>query len=221
MASTSSSTPAAEVEVEERGRKRKRAAGAAEPAAPAQPSKWRTRREHEIYSSKLLEAIRVVRAGPSAAAGAAAPAPPRGRAVREAADRALAVAARGRTHWSRAILASRRRRLQAAHRARLRAPASPPSRHDAAAASASAASASAAAAKGTATPPLARKAKVLGRLVPGCRKLSFPTLLSETTDYIAALQMQVRAMTALAEALSAVSATSSPGAGSSSSSSPP
>jgi len=222
MASTSSSTPAAEVEVEERGRKRKRAAGAAEPAAPAQPSKWRTRREHEIYSSKLLEAIRLVRAGPSSSAsGAAAPAPPRGWAVREAADRALAVAARGRTHWSRAILASRRRRLQAAHRARLRAPASPPSRHDAAAASASAASASAAAAKGTATPPLARKAKVLGRLVPGCRKLSFPTLLAETTDYIAALQMQVRAMTALAEALSAVSATSSPGAGSSSSSSPP
>ncbi|XP_039805145.1 transcription factor bHLH149-like [Panicum virgatum] len=76
----------------------------------------------------------------------------------------------GRTHWSRAILASRRR-LQAAHRARLRAPASlkPASCHDA----------STAATKGAAaTPPLARKAKVLGRLVPGCRKLSFPTLLA-------------------------------------------
>lgn len=204
MASTSSSTPAAEVE--ERGRKRKRAAG----AAPTQPSEWRTRREHEIYSSRLLEAIRLVRAGPSAAAAAAAEAAPtRSRAVREAADRALAVAARGRTHWSRAILASRRcRRLQAAHRARLRAPASPPPRHGASAA------------KGTAAlPPVARKAMVLGRLVPGCRKLSFPTLLAETTDYIAALQMQVRAMTALAEALSAVSS-SSPGAGSSPSSSP-
>uniref|UniRef100_A0A804LJ72 IBH1-like N-terminal domain-containing protein n=1 Tax=Zea mays TaxID=4577 RepID=A0A804LJ72_MAIZE len=206
MASTSSSTPAP-VEVDERGRKRKRAAGA-DPAAPAQPSKWRTRREHEIYSSKLLEAIRLVRAGPpSAAAAGTAAAPPRSRAVRAAADRALAVAARGRTHWSRAILASRRRRLQAAHRARLRAPASPPARHGAPSASA---------AKGAATPPLERKAKVLGRLVPGCRKLSFPTLLAETTDYIAALQMQVRAMTALAEALSAVSATSSSGAGSSS-----
>jgi hypothetical protein len=207
MASTSSSTPAP-VEVDERGRKRKRAAGA-DPAAPAQPSKWRTRREHEIYSSKLLEAIRLVRAGPpSAAAAGTAAAPPRSRAVREAADRALAVAARGRTHWSRAILASRRRRLQAAHRARLRAPASPPARHGAPSAST---------AKGVATPPLERKAKVLGRLVPGCRKLSFPTLLAETTDYIAALQMQVRAMTALAEALSAVSATSSSsGAGSSS-----
>ncbi|PWZ06386.1 Transcription factor bHLH149 [Zea mays] len=200
MASTSSSTPAAEVE--ERDRKRKRAAG----AAPTQPSEWRTRREHEIYSSRLLEAIRLVRAGPSAAAAAEA-APTRSRAVREAADRALAVAARGRTHWSRAILASRhrRRRLQAA---RLRAPASPPPRHGASAA------------KGTATlPPVARKAMVLGRLVPGCRKLSFPTLLAETTDYIAALQMQVRAMTALAEALSAVSSSSS-GAGSSPSSSP-
>jgi hypothetical protein len=210
MASTSSSTPAP-VEVDERGRKRKRAAGA-DPAAPAQPSKWRTRREHEIYSSKLLEAIRLVRAGPpSAAAAGTAAAPPRSRAVREAADRALAVAARGRTHWSRAILASRRRRLQAAHRARLRAPASPPARHGAPSASA---------AKGAATPPLERKAKVLGRLVPGCRKLSFPTLLAETTDYIAALQMQVRAMTALAEALSAVSATSSSSSGAGSSSPP-
>ncbi|XP_039811741.1 transcription factor bHLH147-like [Panicum virgatum] len=85
---------------------------------------------------------------------------------------------RGRTHWSRAILASRRRRLHATHRARLCAPASqkPASRHDS----------SAVAAKGTATtPPLARKAKVLGRLVPGCRKLSFPTLLAETMDFIA------------------------------------
>jgi hypothetical protein len=213
MASTSSSTPAP-VEVDERGRKRKRAAGA-DPAAPAQPSKWRTRREHEIYSSKLLEAIRLVRAGPpsasAAAGGGTAAAPPRSRAVREAADRALAVAARGRTPWSRAILASRRRRLQAAHRARLRAPASPPARHGAPSASA---------AKGAATPPLERKAKVLGRLVPGCRKLSFPTLLAETTDYIAALQMQVRAMTALAEALSAVSATSSSSSGAGSSSPP-
>ncbi|KAJ1297417.1 hypothetical protein BS78_01G374600 [Paspalum vaginatum] len=210
MASTSSSTPA--VEVEARRRKRKRAAGAESTAASAeadaQPSKWRTRREHEIYSSKLLEAIRLVRAGPSSSASAAVP--PRSRAVREAADRALAVAARGRTHWSRAILASRRRRLQAARRAPLRAPASPSSRHDPAACSSPPC-------QGASTPPLARKAKVLGRLVPGCRKLPFPTLLAETTDYIAALQMQVRAMTALAEALSAVSAASS-GAGSSSSS---
>ncbi|CAL4930677.1 unnamed protein product [Urochloa decumbens] len=214
MSSTSSSTPAAEVE--ERGRKRKRAESAAE--ADAQPSKWRKRREHEIYSSKLLEAIRLVRAGSSAAAGG----PPRGRAVREAADRALAVAARGTTHWSRAILASsHRRRLQSVHRARLRAPASPSKRHGAATsacASASASTSTSAAGHGSGTPPLARRARMLGRLVPGCRKLSFPTLLEETTDYIEALHMQIRVMTALAEALSGISATSSSGSGAGSSS---
>ncbi|XP_062211035.1 transcription factor bHLH149-like [Phragmites australis] len=201
MASTSSSTA-----VEGRERKRKRTAGgeSASAAAEAQPSKWRTRREHEIYSSKLLEAIRLVRAGSSSAAAATAAAQPRSRAVREAADRALAVAARGRTRWSRAILASRRLRLQAARRARLRAPTSPcSSRHDA-----TAAAASSAPGKGPKTPPLERKAKVLGRLVPGCRKLPFPALLAEASDYIAALEMQVRAMTALAEALSAVSSSS-------------
>jgi hypothetical protein len=209
MASTSSSMPAPEVQ--ERGRKRRRAAGE-EPAAAgpeAQPSKWRKRREHELYSSKLIEAIRLVRAGQSPAG------PPRGKAVREAADRALAVAARGRTHWSRAILASRRRRLQTARRARLRAPASPSSRHGAATSASTSAPG-----QGSSTPPLARKAKVLGRLVPGCRKLPFSTLLEETTDYIAALQMQIRVMTAVAEALSAISATSSSNSGAGSSSSP-
>ncbi|CAL4914095.1 unnamed protein product [Urochloa decumbens] len=212
MSSTSSSTPAAEVE--ERGRKRKRAESA--PEADAQPSKWRKRREHEIYSSKLLEAIRLVRAGSSAAAGG----PPRGRAVREAADRALAVAARGSTHWSRAILASsHRRRLQSVHRARLRAPASPSKRHGAAT-SACASASTTAAGHGSGTPPLARRARMLGRLVPGCRKLSFPTLLDETTDYIEALHMQIRVMTALTEALSAISGAGSSSSGAGSSSSP-
>ncbi|KAM0914154.1 hypothetical protein ACQ4PT_011697 [Festuca glaucescens] len=204
MASTSSS-----MSVDERERKRKRtestpSAGA---GAEAQPSKWRTWLEHEIYSSKLFEALRLVRGGGSASASTA---PARGRAVREAADRALAVAARGRSRWSRAILASRRRRLQAAHRARLRAPACPPppSRHPSAAIPA----------EGDA-PALARKAKVLGRLVPGCQKLPFPALLSEASDYIKALEMQVRAMTALAEVLASVSS-SGPASASGSSSSP-
>ncbi|XP_037425152.1 transcription factor bHLH148-like [Triticum dicoccoides] len=203
MASTSSSTA-----VDERERKRKRAAGgestaSAGPGTEAQPSKWRTRREHEIYSSKLFEALRLVRGGSSSASTA----PARGRAVREAADRALAVAARGRSRWSRAILASRRRRLQAAHRARLRAPATPPARHSSVAAAAQPQPGKA--------PALAKKAKVLGRLVPGCHKLPFPALLSEASDYIKALEMQVRAMTALAEVLASVSSSSASGSSSS------
>lgn len=200
--------------MDERERKRKRTSGGESPAAgaEAQPSKWQTRREHEIYSSKLFEALRLVRAGSPASSTTT---PARSRLVREAADRALAVAARGRSRWSRAILASRRRRLQAAHRARLRAPTVPPSRHP------SAAGTSAAPGKASKTPALARKAKVLGRLVPGCHKLPFPALLSEASDYIAALEMQVRAMTALAEVLSSVSSSASASASGSSSSSPP
>uniref|UniRef100_J3LN58 BHLH domain-containing protein n=2 Tax=Oryza brachyantha TaxID=4533 RepID=J3LN58_ORYBR len=114
------------------------------------------------------------------------------------------------TRWSRAILASHHRRIQAARRARLREPTSPPSRHP-----------SSPCAKGPKAPALARKAKVLGRLVPGCRKLPFPALLAEASDYIAALEMQVRAMTALAEVLSTVSASTSAASDSSGGSSSP
>ncbi|KAL5217163.1 hypothetical protein ABZP36_017847 [Zizania latifolia] len=211
MASTSSPA-AAVVEERESGGKRKRGGATGESEVlgeEAQPSsKWRRRRVHEIYSSKLLDAIRLVRSGSGSPASAAAAATqPRNRAVREAADRALAVSARGRTHWSRAILASHHRRLQAARRARLREPASPPSRHP-----------TSPPGKGPKTPALARKAKVLGRLVPGCRRLPFPALLAEASDYIAALEMQVRAMTALAEVLSTVSASTSSSSGGASSS---
>jgi hypothetical protein len=157
------------------------------------PSRWRTRREHEIYSTKLLDALRLVRAGggsglvptPSAAA----------REVRDAADRALALAARGRSRWSRAVLLASRSRARA-RLVRVRARAPQPRRPSTDAPSTSARAAA---------PALARKAKELGRLVPGCRKLPFPALLSEASDYIAALQMQVRAMAALAQALASVS----------------
>lgn len=195
MASTSSSTA-----VDERERKRKRTSGGESPAAgaEAQPSKWQTRREHEIYSSKLFEALRLVRAGSPASSTTT---PARSRLVREAADRALAL---GLLRHPRVPLPS--------------SPGCPPpspSRHP------SAAGTSAAPGKASKTPALARKAKVLGRLVPGCHKLPFPALLSEASDYIAALEMQVRAMTALAEVLSSVSSSASASASGSSSSSPP
>ncbi|XXG80533.1 hypothetical protein AAC387_Pa09g1377 [Persea americana] len=149
-------------------------------------TRWKTEAERLSYSSKLLEALRHVLRNPSPAA----PAP--SRAVREAADRVLAKAARGRSRWSRAILSSRLRLMRKAKKkkaltgsfrsrevgvgfCRL------PERR---------------------LPALQRRLRTLGRLVPGCRKVSFPILLDETTDYIAALEMQVRAMRSLAELLS-------------------
>ncbi|XP_048560419.1 transcription factor bHLH147-like [Triticum urartu] len=191
MAPSSSTSTTAAAAADERDRKRKRGAGGEAEAERA--PKWRSRREHEIYSTRLLDALRLVRAG-----GGVAPSP--ARQVRDAADRALAVAARGRSRWSRAILASRR--AHRVHRVRLHAPAPSPAPalpHRASPGASSSGSTSAQA------PALARKAKALGRLVPGCRKLPFPALLSEASDYIAALEMQVRAMAALAQALSAVS----------------
>ncbi|RWR95243.1 transcription factor bHLH147-like protein [Cinnamomum micranthum f. kanehirae] len=143
-------------------------------------TRWRTEAERLSYSSKLLEALRHVRRSPSPAA----PAP--SRAVREAADRVLAKAARGRSRWSRAILSSRLRLMRKAKKKKALT-GSFQSRE---------------AGVGLRLPALQRRVRTLGRLVPGCRKVSFPVLLDETTDYIAALEMQVRAMRSLAELLS-------------------
>ncbi|XP_068664264.1 transcription factor bHLH148-like [Aristolochia californica] len=151
--------------------------------------RWKTETEQHIYSSKLLEALRFTRR--NSATSSAAPSP--SLAVREAADRALAMTARGRTRWSRAILASRLRlklrktckktvagsfRSKKSSTSILRLPAKK-------------------------VPALQNRVRVLGRLVPGCHKLSFPMLLEEATDYIAALEMQIRAMSSLTEVLNA------------------
>lgn len=188
---------------------------------PPAPSRWTTEPEHRAYSTKLLEALRRVR-GRAAAAAAASSSPsstasaPRSRAVREAADRVLAFAARGRTRWSRAILVSSRVRIRAA-RLRPKKPAPPEINPALKAARADNLrrrdrgnnSGSGSGNKEGEAPALQRKAKVLGSLVPGCRKLPLSMLLDETSDYIAALQMQVRAMTALAEVLSSSTPSSS------------
>ncbi|CAL9133592.1 unnamed protein product [Musa acuminata var. zebrina] len=152
--------------------------------------KWKTEGERKSYSSKLIEALRVVRRSSCPAPAAVSTDCARSRAVRLAADRALAVTARGRSRWSRAILCRRTLKL----RTRVARP------------KPSAAAAGPRAADRRKPPALEQKARVLGRLVPGCRKLPLATLLEEATDYIAALEMQVRAMTAVAEILSAAAA---------------
>ncbi|CAL9105903.1 unnamed protein product [Musa textilis] len=132
-------------------------------------SKWRTAAQERIYRRRLLEALRATASG-------AGP-----RAVKEAADSALALTARGQSQWSRAILLGRKLLLKAGGKVR----------------------------RGRRRPSRRLRCRdrlrVLGRLVPGCRQLSAPNLLEEAADYVAALEMQVKAMRALADALSAAS----------------
>ncbi|XP_059439057.1 transcription factor bHLH149 [Corylus avellana] len=175
-----------ELNFEESNRKKRRKTGeeARDPNTGPE-TRWRSDREQRIYSTKLFEALRQVRRNSSQAFKVSG-----GREVRAAADRVLAVSAKGRTRWSRAILTSRLGLRLGCNKhkkakvgkvtgsSRLKRPAK--KRH---------------------LPAVQRKAKVLSRLVPGCRKVSFPNLLEEASDYIAALEMQVRAMTALTELL--------------------
>ncbi|KAG4180580.1 hypothetical protein ERO13_A10G173600v2 [Gossypium hirsutum] len=156
-------------------------------------ARWKSEAQQQIYSSKLLQALSQVSLNTSSSS-----APRGGRAVREAADRALAVAAKGRTRWSRAILTSRLKlkfRKQKRQRGAAVAAVTGSSRSKKPRFSVSKL-------KSKSLPAVQRKVKVLGRLVPGCRKQPLPIILEEATDYIAALEMQVRAMTTLAELLS-------------------
>ncbi|KAE8703707.1 bHLH148 protein [Hibiscus syriacus] len=170
---------------------------------------WKSEAQQQIYSSKLLQALSQINLN-----GTTTPyspsAPRGGRAVREAADRALAVAAKGRTRWSRAILTSRlklkfRKHKRSAHRGSTAAAVAAVTRTS----RSKKPRVSVLKLKAKSVPTVQRKVKVLGRLVPGCRKETLPVILEEATDYIAALEMQVRAMSALADLLSGSGATSS------------
>ncbi|GMH11334.1 hypothetical protein Nepgr_013175 [Nepenthes gracilis] len=157
--------------------------------------RWRSAAEQKTYSSKLVEALRHVRRS----------SPPdnvssRGRAVREKADKVLAIAAKGRMRWSRAILKKRLKlRLSNHKKAKDRSKL-------AAAGNSRRKNLKIEVPKKKRLRPLQRRVRVLGRLVPGCRKLSLPNLLEEVTDYIAALEMQVRAMATLTELLTGANA---------------
>ncbi|KAF8110113.1 hypothetical protein N665_0088s0124 [Sinapis alba] len=150
--------------------------------------RWRTNRVQQIYASKLVEALRRARQRSNDAGNVSSAA----REIRDTADRVLAASARGTTRWSRAMLASRvvRAKLKNKHRKAKSTGARKP-RKDATER------------KRVKLPAVERKLKILGRLVPGCRKVTVPNLLDEATDYIAALEMQVRAMESLAELLAA------------------
>ncbi|XVF41756.1 hypothetical protein PTKIN_Ptkin01aG0305900 [Pterospermum kingtungense] len=143
---------------------------------------WRTQQEQQIYSSKLVEALRRSRRTSSSVSA---------KEVHETANNVLALSAKGTTRWSRAILAARlsagakmrkHKKAKVTGNRRLR-------------------KAEVLSREKRKLPVVERKLKVLGRLVPGCRKLSFSNLLEETSDYVAALEMQVRAMTAITEFL--------------------
>ncbi|KAL8100439.1 transcription factor bHLH148-like [Apium graveolens] len=147
---------------------------------------WKSQMQQQLYSSKLLQALQNIRPSSSTP----------GKTVREAADRVLAATAKGKTRWSRAILTNRLK-LKFRKKAR-RQRVTGDSRLT---------KVSLLKLKSKTLPAVQRKARVLGRLVPGCRKQSLPVVLEEATDYIAALQMQIRAMAVLANSLSG------PGAG--------
>ncbi|KAJ4893040.1 Transcription factor bHLH148 [Raphanus sativus] len=175
-------------------------------------ARWRSEKQHRNYSAKLIQALKQVRRGSSSTFSAAATSPPpmaaqkRGKAVREAADRALAVSARGRTLWSRAILANRIKLKFRKHK-RPRRTVIPAVTTVVAVTGASSGGGrkrrvSVVRLNKKSLPTVNRKISVLGRLVPGCKKESVPVILEEATDYIQALEMQVRAMKSLVELLS-------------------
>ncbi|KAJ0663055.1 putative transcription factor IBH1-like, bHLH domain-containing protein [Helianthus annuus] len=165
---------------------------------------WKSEVQRQIYSSKLLQAVRHVR---QSSITGTVKSPRRGRAVREAADRILAATGKGRTRWSRAILtnklklkflkSNRRQRGLVATvtgNSRLKKP-----------------RVSILRLKTKNLPAVQRKSRVLGGLVPGCRKQPFPVVLEEAIDYIPALEMQVKAMAELVQLLSGAGSSSGSG----------
>ncbi|KAL6571646.1 hypothetical protein OROHE_003289 [Orobanche hederae] len=167
---------------------------------------WKSDAQQQIYSSKLLRALRQVRqSGRDGAGGSSGP-----KRMREAANRVLAATARGRTRWSRAILSNRlklkfmKKNNIAKRQIKVMTVITSGSNR-----LKNKSKVTISRLKSKSMPSVQRKARVLSRLVPGCRKEPFPVVLEEASDYIAALEMQVRAMTVLAELLSVSGSSSS------------
>ncbi|XP_058730400.1 transcription factor bHLH148-like [Vicia villosa] len=156
--------------------------------------KWKSQAQQQLYSTKLRRAITSLNSTTT---------PRRGKAVREAADRALAVTAKGRSRWSRAILMTRlklkfrknKNNKKKVHRVTALLPSARSKKSRV----------NVFRLKGKVVPGVQSKVRFLGRLVPGCKKEPLPVILEEAIDYIPALEMQVRAMSALFNLLSAAS----------------
>ncbi|KAI4364498.1 hypothetical protein MLD38_020580 [Melastoma candidum] len=176
--------------------------------------RWRSESQHKLYSTKLMEALsRLHIAGDGGGGGGGAGeerGPPlRGRTVREAADRALAFAAKGRTRWSRAVLMKTANRVKLKFRkAGGRCAAAGTVGGDGGRWRRKKGKVSVGRLRGKGAAGVQSKVRVLGGLVPGCRKEPMKVVLEEATDYIAALEMQVRTMNALAQLLSRGGSTS-------------
>ncbi|KAG7542680.1 hypothetical protein ISN45_Aa07g026360 [Arabidopsis thaliana x Arabidopsis arenosa] len=166
-----------------------------QPTSQSSVEKWRSEKQQQIYSTNIIQSLRELRISsavksPSSRGG--------GIAVRDAAYRSLAVTARGRTLWSRALLSKavklkfrKQNRMRNSNCAitgnnnnRLRKKRTTVLRL-----------------KGKGLPAVRRKVELLSRLIPGCRKQPLPVVLEETTDYIVAMEMQIRALNALISAV--------------------
>ncbi|CAL9221158.1 unnamed protein product [Arabidopsis halleri] len=163
--------------------------------------KWRSEKQQQIYSTKLVRALKELRISQQPSSSSSSSVPRGGRAVREVADRALAVAARGKTLWSRAILSKAvKLKFRKQKRQRISNPVTTMLTTGSIRSKKQRATVLRLKAKGL--PAVQRKVKLLSRLVPGCRKQTLPVVLEETTDYIAAMEMQIRTMTAILSAVS-------------------
>ncbi|GAV71699.1 hypothetical protein CFOL_v3_15189, partial [Cephalotus follicularis] len=159
-----------------------------------QEIRWKSEAQQQFYSSKLIQALSHVRD---------CTVPRRGRAVREAANTALAVAAKGRSRWSRAILTNRLKlKFRKQHKKQRVTSSASVSAVVTGSSRSRKPRVSLLALRGKTLPAVQRKVRVLGRLVPGCRKQPLPVILEEATDYIPALEMQIRAMSALVQLFS-------------------
>ena len=110
------SNPDFNIEEEELKRTKRRKTETRDPESDPKPEtiRWRSESEQRNYSSKLVEALRQVRrnsssssSSPSSAKLSSSSSVGRHREIRDAANRVLAVSAKGKTRWSRAILTSR------------------------------------------------------------------------------------------------------------------